>query len=62
MKSLAHKILFFRKSVLNICLIKAQKASLFMEKFMKEPVLFLWLEGATFHWVVVGCKFNIMNI
>ena len=31
-------------------------------KFMKEPVLFLWLEGATFHCVVVGCKFNIMNI
>ena len=33
-----------------------------MEKFMKEPVLFLWLEGATFHWVVVGYKFNKMNI
>ena len=33
-----------------------------MEKFMKEPVLFLWLEGATFHWVVLGSKFNIMNI
>ena len=29
---------------------------------MKERVLFLWLEGATFHWVVVGYKFNIINI
>ena len=30
--------------------------------FIKEPVLFLWFEGATFHYVVVGYKFNIMNI
>ena len=39
---------------------------------MKEPVLFLWLEGATFHWVIVGynneyltrisCKFNVKDI
>ena len=24
-----------------------------VEQFVKEPVLILWLEGATFHWVAV---------
>ena len=33
-----------------------------MEQFIKKPVLFVWLDGATFNWVVVGYKFNIMNI
>ena len=28
----------------------------------KNPVLFLWLEGATFHWVASDYNFNIMNI
>ena len=28
---------------------------------IKDPVLLLWLEGATFHWVISGYKFNIMN-
>ena len=33
------------------------------EKFhQKKPVLFLWLEGATIHWVASGYKFNIMNM
>ena len=31
-----------------------------VEQFINKPVLFLWLEGATFHWVV-GYKFNICN-
>ena len=31
-----------------------------MEQFSKRPVLLLWLEGATFHWVF-GYKFNIYN-
>ena len=29
---------------------------------IKEPVLLLWYERATFHWVTSGYKFNIMNI
>ena len=29
---------------------------------IKEPVLLLWLEGATHHWVASGYKLNIMNI
>ena len=28
----------------------------------QKRVLFLWLEGATFHCAVVGCKFNMVNI
>ena len=34
-----------------ICLIKAV---IIVRKFIKKPALFLWLEGATFQWVVVG--------
>ena len=31
-----------------------------VEQFIKKPVLFLWLERATFHWVI-GYNFNIYN-
>ena len=31
-----------------------------MEQFIKKPLIFLWLKGATFHWVV-GYKFNKYN-
>ena len=67
MKYLAHEISSFCKSVLNICLIKAQKENLSVHVVMvhqsiKEPVLLLWLEGATFHWLASGHKFNAMNI
>ena len=43
--------------------IKSQPLQVIMvEQFIKNPVLFLWLEGVTFHWFVVGCKVNIINI
>ena len=29
---------------------------------IKEPVLLIWLEGATFHWLLSGHKFNTMNM
>ena len=32
-----------------------------VEELIKKPVLFPWLEGATFHWIVVGYKFNIIS-
>ena len=55
----------FSKSVLNICLIKAQKSNLSMPcnkggTIHQKTVLFLW-EGVTLHWVVVGYKFNIIS-
>ena len=63
MKSLAHEISSFCKSVLNISLIKAQKANLSMYQWCTSPwrkhVLFLWLEGATINWVASSYKFNI---
>ena len=33
-----------------------------MHQPIKETVLLLWFEGASFHFVASGCKFNIMNI
>ena len=32
-----------------------------VEELIKKPVLFPWLEGATFHWIVVGYKFNLIS-
>ena len=50
----------------STCLIKTQKSQplhvIMVEQFIKKPVLFRWWKGATFHWVVVGYKFNIINI
>ena len=64
MKSLVHEILSFYKSVLHIYLIKTKIQPLhviMVHQSIKEHVLLLWLEGATFHWVASGYKFNIMN-
>ena len=56
----------FGNLFLNICSIKAQKATSPCNNgatiHKKTPVLFLWLGGATFLWVASGYKFDIMNI
>ena len=53
---LPHEFLSFCKSGLHICF-----KSVFVHQSIKEPVLLLWLDRTTFHWVASGYKFNIMN-
>ena len=32
--------------------------AIMVEQCIEKPALFLWLEGVTFHWFLVGYKFN----
>ena len=42
--------------------VRLIKASVVMvHQSIKEPVLLIWLEGGTFHWLASGHKFDIYN-
>ena len=65
-ESLTHEILSFCKCFKHI-FIKGTKSQhlhkVIVEQFSKRLVLFLWLEGATFHWVVgINIKVNVKDI